>query len=88
MPYGGGQDDRREWRPWGKERAVNILRFLDKRGRVISDEFLEFIPMGLFEVEGWDSSVGVADRSELESDVDGEVVEAQIWEGAPFTCGS
>jgi len=37
---------------------------------------LEFIPMGLFEIEGWGSIVGVANGSELESDVDAEVVAA------------
>jgi len=33
----------------GLIRAVNILNFLNRRERVISDEFFEFIPMGLFE---------------------------------------
>jgi len=67
---------------------VDILRFLDRRGRVISDEFFEFIPISLFEVEGWGSSVGVANGSKLEIDVNGEVIGAQTWEGTPFTCGS
>jgi len=35
--------------------------FFDKRMRVISDEFLEFLLMGLFKIEGCGSSVGVAD---------------------------
>jgi len=65
--------------------AVNILHFLDRRGRVISDEF---IPMGLFEIEGWGSSVGVANGSKLRINVNGEVIRAQTWEGVPFTCGS
>jgi len=43
---------------------------------VISDKFLEFIPMGLFEIEGRGSSVGVAYGSEWESDVDVKVVRA------------
>jgi len=43
--------------------------------------------MGLFEVEGRGSSVGVTNGSELESYVDGEVVKTQAWEGTPFTCG-
>jgi len=74
---------------------VDILRFLDRRGTVLSDEFLsnfdeyfEFIPMSLFEVEGQGSSVGVANGSKLEIDVYGEVVGFQTWEGAPFTCGA
>jgi len=66
---------------------VNILRFLDRKGRVISDEFLEFKTMYLFETEGWGSSVEVADGSELESDVN-VVIGAQAWKGAPFPCGS
>jgi len=74
-----------------KDRAtqwiLDILRFLDRRGRVIRDEFFEFIPMSLFDVEGWGSSVGVANGSKLEIDADGEVVRAQTWEDAPFTCG-
>jgi len=53
---------------------------------VISDEFLEFILMGLFEIESWGS--GVADGSELESNVNGKVVRAQACQGAPFTCES
>jgi len=48
---------------------VDILRFLDRRGRVLSDEFFKFIPMSIFEVEGWGSSVGVANGSKLEIDV-------------------
>jgi len=44
--------------------------------------------MGLFEIEDGGLSVGVADGSELESNVDGEVVGAQAWEGAPFVCES
>jgi len=55
---------------------------------LLSDEFFEFIPMIIFEVEGWGSSVNVANGSKLEIDVYGEVVGAQSWEGAPFTCGS
>jgi len=43
---------------------------------LISDEFLEFIPMGFFEIECWGSSVGVANGSKLEIDVNGEVVGA------------
>jgi len=65
-----------------------VLCFLSRRGRVLSDEFFEFIPMSLFEVEGCSSSVGVANGSKLEIDVYGEVVGAQTWEGVPFTCGS
>jgi len=53
---------------------------------VISDEFLQFIPKSLFELrlglEFWSGEWG-----ELESDVDGKMVGAQAWEGAPFTCG-
>jgi len=65
-----------------KDRAAQwIFCFLDKRGRVLRDEF---IPMSLFEVEGRASSVGVANGSKLEIDVYGEVVESQTWEGAPF----
>jgi len=67
---------------------VNILHFLDRRKRVHSDEFFDFIPMSFFEVEGRSSSVGVANGSKLEIDVYGEVVGAQIWEGALFTCES
>jgi len=55
---------------------------------VISDEFFEFIPMYLFEVEGWGLSVGVANGSKLEIDICGEVMRAQAWEDAPFTCES
>jgi len=55
---------------------------------VLSDEFFEFIPMSLFEVEDRGSSVGVSNGSKLEIDVYGEVVEAQTWEGALYTCGS
>jgi len=36
---------------------VNILRFFDRRVNVISDGFLEFIPIGHFEIEGWGSCV-------------------------------
>jgi len=39
--------------------------FLDRRGRVLSDEFFEFIPMSLFEVEGRGSSNGVANGSRV-----------------------
>jgi len=49
---------------------------------------LEFIPKGLFEIEGWRSSVGMADGSECERDVDGEVIGIQAWVGVLFTCGS
>jgi len=49
---------------------------------VISDKFFEFFPIGLFEIEGWGSSVGVANCSKLEIDVNVEVVRAQTWEGA------
>jgi len=56
---------------------VNILRFLDRRERVISDEFFELIRMGLFEIEGRGSSVGVANESKLDMDVNGEIVGAQ-----------
>jgi len=55
---------------------------------VISDEFFEFIPMSLFETEGWGSSVGVANERKLEIDVYGMVVGSQTWEGAPFACES
>jgi len=37
---------------------VDILLFIDRKGRVLRDEFFEFIPMSLFEVEGRGSSVG------------------------------
>jgi len=67
---------------------VNILRFLVKRGRVLSDEFFKFIPISLFEFEGWGSSVGVANGSKLEIDEYGEVVGAHTWKGAPITCES
>jgi len=66
---------------------VDILRFLDRRGRVLKDEFFEFIPMSLFEVEARCSSVGVANRNKLEIDVYGEVVGSQTWESVPFECG-
>jgi len=56
---------------------VDILCFLDRRGRVLRDVFFKFIPMRLFEVEGWGSSVGVANGSKLEIDVYGEVVGSQ-----------
>jgi len=52
---------------------------------VLRDEFFEFIPMSLFEVEGWGSSVGLANGKKLEIDVYGEVVGSQTWEGVPFT---
>jgi len=68
--------------------AVNILHFLDRRERVLSDEFFEFIPMGLFKIEGWGSSIGITKGSKLGSDVDGEVIGTQTWESVPFTCGS
>jgi len=67
---------------------VDILRFRDRRGRVLEDEFFEFIPMSLFEVEGRGSSVGVANESKLEIDVYEEFVGFQTLDGAPFTCGS
>jgi len=54
----------------------------------VISEFFEFIPMSLFEVEGWGSSVGMANGSKLEIDVYGEIVGALTWEGAPFACGS
>jgi len=56
---------------------VDILCFLDRRGTVLRDEFFEFIPMSLFEIEGQSSSVGVANRSKLEIDVYREVVGSQ-----------
>jgi len=59
--------------------AVDTLRFLDRRGRVLRNEFFEIIPMSLFEVEGRSSSVGVANESRLEIDVYGEVVGSQSW---------
>jgi len=56
---------------------------------VLSDKFFEFIPKCLFKVEGWGSSVGVANSSKLEIMSMGRWLErAQTWEGAPFTCGS
>jgi len=67
---------------------VDILRFLDRERRVLGDVFFEFIPVSLFEVESWGSSISVANGSKLEIDVYGEVVESQTWEGAPFACGS
>jgi len=67
---------------------VDILRFLDRRGRVLRNEFFEFIPMSLFRVEGRGSSIDVANGSKLEIDVGSQVVGSQTWEGAPFTCGS
>jgi len=67
---------------------VNILRFLDREGRVLRDVFFKFIPMSLFEVEGQGSSNSVANGSKLEIDVYGEVVGSQTWEGAPFACVS
>jgi len=61
---------------------------VDRKGRVLNNEFFEFIPLSLFEVEGRGSSVGVENGSKLEIDVYGEVVGAQTWKGVPFTCGS
>jgi len=46
--------------------------FFDRR-RVISDKLFDFVPMGLYEIEGWSSSVGVVNGSKWESDLDGEV---------------
>jgi len=67
---------------------VDILRFFDRTGKVLRDEFFEFIPLSFFEVEGLGSIVGVTNGSKLEIDVYGEVVGSQTWEGAPFACGS
>jgi len=67
---------------------VDILRFFDRRGRVLRDKFFEFIPMSLVKVEDRSSSVGVANGNKLEIDVYGEVVGSQTWEGAPFACES
>jgi len=67
---------------------VDILRFFDRRGRVLRDKLFEFISMSLFEVEGRGSSICLANGSKLEIDVYGEVVGAQTWEGVPFTSGS
>jgi len=67
---------------------VNILCFLDRKVRVINDKFFEFIPMGLFEIEVWGSSVDVVKGRKLEIDVNLEVVGSQTWEDAPFTDGS
>jgi len=55
---------------------------------VLSDEFFKFIPMSLFEVECWGSSVGLAIESKLEIDVYGEVVGAKTWKEVPITFGS
>jgi len=52
---------------------------------VISDELFEFIPMCLFYVDRWGSSVGVANGSKMEIYVNGNVVGTQTCEGAPFT---
>jgi len=65
---------------------MDIMRFFDRRGRVLRDEFFEFIPKSLFEVEDWGLSVGVANGIKLEIDVYGEVVGSQTWKGAPFAC--
>jgi len=67
---------------------VDILRFLDREGRVLKDVFFEFILMSLFEIENRGSSIGMVNGSKLEIDVYGEVVGSQTWEGAPFACGS
>jgi len=67
---------------------VDILRFLDRRGRVLRDEFFEFFPISLFEVEGRGSSVDVTNGSKLEIDVYGEVVRSQTWEATPFARGA
>jgi len=67
---------------------VDILRFLDREGRVLRNVFFEFSPMSFFEVEGRGSGVGVVHGSKLEIDIYGEVVESHTWEGAPFICGS
>jgi len=89
MLQGDGQDNQREWRLWlhlrverGEESrcAVNILCFLDRRGRVLRDKFFEFIPMSVFEVEGCGSSVVVVNGSKFEIDVNGNVVGAQTRE--------
>jgi len=40
------------------ESCSEYCAFLDRRGRVISDEFFVFIPIDLFEIERWGSSVG------------------------------
>jgi len=64
---------------------VDILHFLNRKGRVLRDEF---IPMNLFEVEGRGSSISVVNGSKLEIDVYGEVIRSQTWEGAPFACRS
>jgi len=67
---------------------VEILRFLDRSGKVLKDEFFEFIPLRFFEVESLGSSVCVANGSKLEIDVYGDVVGSQTWEGALFACGT
>jgi len=77
-----------EERGKGSSHAVDILHYLDRRERVLSNKFFEFISMSLFEVEGRGSSVGVANGNNLEIDINGEVVGAQTWEDAPFTYGS
>jgi len=48
---------------------VDILYFLHRRERVLRDEIFKFIPISLFEIEGWGLSVGVANGSKLEIDV-------------------
>jgi len=53
---------------------------------VISDKFLELIPWSFLRLKA-ELEVEVEDRSELESDVDAEVIGSQACEGAPFTCG-
>jgi len=50
---------------------VDILCFLDRKGRVLRDVFFEFIPVSRFEVEGRGSSNDVANGSKLEIDVYG-----------------
>jgi len=67
--------------------TVNVLCFPDRKGRVFSDEYLEFIPIGLLDSESNGSCVRVANRSEWKRDVYGEVVETHAWMGTPFTCG-
>jgi len=52
---------------------VNILCFLDRKGRVINDEFLEFIPYVVFEIESRCTCARVANASKRERNVDGEV---------------
>jgi len=50
---------------------VNILSIFCRRERVIGDEFLEFIPMGLVKIESRGKDVGVANENQWERDVDG-----------------